>query len=95
MMSLQGPNYPRLSISQNRGRLKEMSQYYRGGSTNHEEMRRRCEVIDSRTMGIEVSLYHRGETSIQASILCSHGEKVCMIMKEAKEMENEMTNSKY
>ncbi|RWW47001.1 hypothetical protein BHE74_00047047 [Ensete ventricosum] len=54
----------------------------------------RCKVTDCRTMGLVAPWYHRGGTSVESSISCSHGGRA-LVMKEAEEVENAKANSKY
>ncbi|RWW57928.1 hypothetical protein BHE74_00035256 [Ensete ventricosum] len=58
------------------------------------EKRCRCKATDSRVMGLAVSWYHRGGTSVESSIPCSHGGRA-LVMKGAEEVENAEVNSKY
>ncbi|RZS26200.1 hypothetical protein BHM03_00059505 [Ensete ventricosum] len=45
-------------------------------------------------MGLAAPWYHRGGTSVESSIPCSHGGRV-LIVKRAEEVENAKTNSKF
>ncbi|RWW66445.1 hypothetical protein BHE74_00026178 [Ensete ventricosum] len=55
---------------------------------------RRYEATDSRAMGLAVPWYHKGGTSVEVSICCSHGGRG-LVAKGAKEVENTEANSKY
>ncbi|RRT84340.1 hypothetical protein B296_00003617 [Ensete ventricosum] len=55
---------------------------------------RRCKTTDSRVMGSTTPWYRRDRTSIESSIPCSHGGRA-LVIKEAEEVENAKTNSKY
>ncbi|RRT77732.1 hypothetical protein B296_00008420 [Ensete ventricosum] len=55
---------------------------------------RRCKATDSRVMGLVAPWYHRDGTSVESSIPCSHGRRA-LIVKEAEEVDNTKTNSKY
>ncbi|RRT56270.1 hypothetical protein B296_00043886 [Ensete ventricosum] len=54
----------------------------------------RYEAMDSRAMGLAVPWYHRGGTSMEASIPCSHGRRG-LVAKGGEEVENAEANSKY
>ncbi|RZR99616.1 hypothetical protein BHM03_00029178 [Ensete ventricosum] len=54
----------------------------------------RCKVMDSRAMGLVASWYHRGETSVESSIPCSH-RGGALVIKGVEEVENIKANSKY
>ncbi|RWW33530.1 hypothetical protein GW17_00001743 [Ensete ventricosum] len=56
--------------------------------------RRRCEATDSKVMSLVMPWYHRGGTSVEASIPCSHGGKV-LVVKATEKVENVEANSKY
>ncbi|RWW49614.1 hypothetical protein BHE74_00044191 [Ensete ventricosum] len=58
------------------------------------EKRCRCKATNSRAMGLAVPWYHRGETSVESSIPCSHGGRA-LVMKGAEEVDNTEVNSKY
>ncbi|RWV92698.1 hypothetical protein GW17_00044900 [Ensete ventricosum] len=53
----------------------------------------RCKSTDSRTMGLAAPWYHRGGTSVESSIPCSHGGRA-LVVKGAEEVENAKANSK-
>ncbi|RRT58714.1 hypothetical protein B296_00028142 [Ensete ventricosum] len=53
-----------------------------------------CEATDSKVMSLVMPWYHRGGTSVEASIPCSHGGKV-LVVKGAEKVENVEANSKY
>ncbi|RWW29475.1 hypothetical protein GW17_00005999 [Ensete ventricosum] len=53
-----------------------------------------CKVTDSRAMGLAAPWYCRGGTSVESSILCSHGGRA-LVVKGAEEVENAWANSKY
>ncbi|RRT85193.1 hypothetical protein B296_00000105 [Ensete ventricosum] len=53
-----------------------------------------CKITDSRAMGLAVSWYRRGGTSVEVSIPCSHGGRM-LDPKGAKEVDNAEANSKY
>ncbi|RRT40823.1 hypothetical protein B296_00038726 [Ensete ventricosum] len=55
---------------------------------------RRCKATDSRAMGLVAPWYRRGGTSVESSILCSHGGRA-LVVKGAEKVENAQTNSKY
>ncbi|RWV87043.1 hypothetical protein GW17_00051002 [Ensete ventricosum] len=55
---------------------------------------RRCDATDSRAMGLAMSWYRKGATSVEASIPCCHGGRA-LVVKRAEEMENAEANSKY
>ncbi|RZS22660.1 hypothetical protein BHM03_00055466 [Ensete ventricosum] len=57
-------------------------------------MERLCKVTDSRAMGLAAPWYCRGGTSVESSILCSHGGRA-LVVKGAEEVENAWANSKY
>ncbi|RRT71981.1 hypothetical protein B296_00020089 [Ensete ventricosum] len=54
----------------------------------------RYKSTDSRAMGLAASWYHRGGTSVESSIPCSHGGRT-LVIKGAEEVEKAKTNSKY
>ncbi|RWV77542.1 hypothetical protein GW17_00061613 [Ensete ventricosum] len=54
----------------------------------------KCKTTDSRAMGLVAPCYRRGETFVEPSILCSHGERA-LVVKGAEEVENAEANSKY
>ncbi|RRT31147.1 hypothetical protein B296_00056343 [Ensete ventricosum] len=54
----------------------------------------RCKSTDSRAMGLAAPWYHRGGTSVESSIPCSHGGRA-LVVKGVEEVENTKTNSKY
>ncbi|RRT49493.1 hypothetical protein B296_00019128 [Ensete ventricosum] len=54
----------------------------------------RCKATDSRDMGLVVSWYHRGGTSVESSIPCFHGGRA-LVVKTVEDMENAEANSKY
>ncbi|RRT58226.1 hypothetical protein B296_00042598, partial [Ensete ventricosum] len=45
-------------------------------------------------MGLAAPWYHRGETSVESLISCSHGGRA-LVVKGAEEVENAEANSKY
>ncbi|RWW20722.1 hypothetical protein BHE74_00043387 [Ensete ventricosum] len=49
---------------------------------------------NSRAMGLAAPWYHRGGTSVESSIPCSHGGRA-LVIKGAEEVENAKTYSKY
>ncbi|RRT36165.1 hypothetical protein B296_00033924 [Ensete ventricosum] len=49
-------------------------------------------ATDRRAMGLGVSWYHRGGTSVESSIPCSHGGRA-LVVKGAEEVENVEANS--
>ncbi|RZS03212.1 hypothetical protein BHM03_00033358 [Ensete ventricosum] len=49
---------------------------------------------DNRAMGLAAPWYHRGETSVESSIPCSHGGRA-LVIKGAEEVENAKAKSKY
>ncbi|RWW80961.1 hypothetical protein BHE74_00010672 [Ensete ventricosum] len=53
-----------------------------------------CEATDSRAMGLVAPWYRRGRTSVELSILCSHGGRA-LVVKGAEEVKNAEANSKY
>ncbi|RZR93610.1 hypothetical protein BHM03_00022134 [Ensete ventricosum] len=53
-----------------------------------------CKSTDNRAMGLAAPWYHRGGTSVESSIPCSHRGRA-MVVKGAKEVENTKANSKY
>ncbi|RZR88352.1 hypothetical protein BHM03_00015911 [Ensete ventricosum] len=53
----------------------------------------RCKSTDNRAMGLAAPWYHRGGTSMESSIPCSHGGRA-LVVKGVKEVENAKTNSK-
>ncbi|RRT67066.1 hypothetical protein B296_00025194 [Ensete ventricosum] len=55
---------------------------------------RRCKATNSRAMGLAVTWYCKGGTSMESSIPYSYGERV-LVIKGAEEVENIETNSKY
>ncbi|RWV80806.1 hypothetical protein BHE74_00038397 [Ensete ventricosum] len=55
---------------------------------------RRFKATDSTVMGLAAPWYHKGGTSIESSILCSHGERA-LVVKGTEEVEIEEANSKY
>ncbi|RRT37886.1 hypothetical protein B296_00039185 [Ensete ventricosum] len=54
----------------------------------------RCKATDSWAMGLAAPWYHRGGTSVESSISCSHGGRA-LVVKEAEEVENAKAKSKY
>ncbi|RRT76582.1 hypothetical protein B296_00009858 [Ensete ventricosum] len=54
----------------------------------------RCEATDSRAMSLVAPWYRRGRTSVELSILCSHGGRA-LVVKGAEEVKNAEANSKY
>ncbi|RZS19176.1 hypothetical protein BHM03_00051537 [Ensete ventricosum] len=54
----------------------------------------RCKATDSRAMGLAAPWYHRGGTSVESLIPCSHGGRA-LVIKGAEEVENAKANSKY
>ncbi|RWW63693.1 hypothetical protein BHE74_00029122 [Ensete ventricosum] len=53
-----------------------------------------CKATDSRAMGLAASWYRKHKTFVESSISCSHGGRA-LVVKEAEEVENVETNSKY
>ncbi|RWV90782.1 hypothetical protein GW17_00046989, partial [Ensete ventricosum] len=54
----------------------------------------RCKITYSRTMGLAAPWYHKGRTSVESSIPCSHGGRA-LVVRGAEEVENANANSKY
>ncbi|RWW44650.1 hypothetical protein BHE74_00049572 [Ensete ventricosum] len=54
----------------------------------------RCKAKDSRAMSLAAPWYHRGGTSVESSIPCSHGGRA-LVVKGAEEVEYSKANSKY
>ncbi|RWW44653.1 hypothetical protein BHE74_00049569 [Ensete ventricosum] len=54
----------------------------------------RCKATNSRAMGLTVTWYCKGGTSMESSIPCSYGGRV-LVIKGAEEVENTEINSKY
>ncbi|RZS01772.1 hypothetical protein BHM03_00031683 [Ensete ventricosum] len=54
----------------------------------------RCKSTNSWAMGLAAPWYHRGGTSVESSIPCSHGGRA-LVIKGAEEVENAKANSKY
>ncbi|RWW69912.1 hypothetical protein BHE74_00022459 [Ensete ventricosum] len=54
----------------------------------------RCKATYSRTMGLAAPWYHKGRTSVESSIPCSHGGRA-LVVRGAEEVENAKINSKY
>ncbi|RRT58193.1 hypothetical protein B296_00005016 [Ensete ventricosum] len=54
----------------------------------------RCKATDNRAIGLVAPWYHRGDTSVESSILCSHGGRA-LVIEGAEEVENAKANSKY
>ncbi|RWW73606.1 hypothetical protein BHE74_00018512 [Ensete ventricosum] len=55
---------------------------------------RRCKATNSRAMSSAAPWYRSGETSVESSILCSHGGSA-LVAKGAEKVENVETNFKY
>ncbi|RRT61474.1 hypothetical protein B296_00017325 [Ensete ventricosum] len=55
---------------------------------------RRCKTTNSRVMSLAAPWYRSGETSVESSILCSHGGSA-LVAKGAEKVENVETNFKY
>ncbi|RZS17538.1 hypothetical protein BHM03_00049688 [Ensete ventricosum] len=58
------------------------------------QVRGQGRATDSRAMGSTAPWYHKGGTSVESSIPCSHGGRA-LVVKGAEEMENAEANSKY
>ncbi|RRT48646.1 hypothetical protein B296_00037529 [Ensete ventricosum] len=53
-----------------------------------------CRATDCRPMGLAAPWCHRGGTSMESSIPCSHGERA-LVVKGVEEVENAKVISKY
>ncbi|RWW64080.1 hypothetical protein BHE74_00028704 [Ensete ventricosum] len=79
------------------GTTKELdysSAYIRLRKPDKSKDKTECEAIDNSVMGLVVSLYCRGGTSVELSISCSHRRRA-LVVKGAKELENAQANSNY
>ncbi|RRT50761.1 hypothetical protein B296_00037425 [Ensete ventricosum] len=75
------------------GELDYFSAHIRLRELDKSEDKAECKATDSRAMGLAAPWYHRGGTSVESSIPCSHGGRA-LVVKGVEEVENTKTNSK-
>ncbi|RWV95031.1 hypothetical protein GW17_00042383 [Ensete ventricosum] len=71
--------------------FKERISWYRRGGYS---CGCRCKAKDSRAMSLAAPWYHKGGTSVESSIPCSHGGRA-LVVKGVEEVEYAKANSKY
>ncbi|RZS12113.1 hypothetical protein BHM03_00043499 [Ensete ventricosum] len=76
------------------GELDYFSAHIRLREPDKSEDKAECKSTDSRAMGLAAPWYHRGGTSVESSIPCSHGGRA-LVIKGAEDVENAKVNSKY
>ncbi|RWW59363.1 hypothetical protein BHE74_00033714 [Ensete ventricosum] len=76
------------------GELDCFNAHIRLRESGKSEDKAECKSTDSRAMGLAAPWYHRGGTSVESSIPCSHGGRA-LVVKGAEEVENAKANSKY
>ncbi|RWW09353.1 hypothetical protein GW17_00027161 [Ensete ventricosum] len=94
MTSPEGLSYPKAKRRlerrcTQRSTIVPQRRIYRSRRKGH-----RCKAMDSRAMGLVAPQYHKGETSMESSIPCSHGGRASVV-KGDEEVENAKANSKY
>ncbi|RRT33003.1 hypothetical protein B296_00044975 [Ensete ventricosum] len=76
------------------GELDYFSAHIRLREPDKSEDKAKCKTTDSRAIGLVAPCYRRGETFVEPSIFCSHGERA-LVVKGVEEVENVEVNSKY
>ncbi|RWW30104.1 hypothetical protein BHE74_00045542 [Ensete ventricosum] len=76
------------------GELDCFSAHIRLREPGKSENKAECKVTNSRAMGLTAPWYRRSRTSVESSILCSHGGRA-LVVKRTEEVENAEANSKY
>ncbi|RZR74784.1 hypothetical protein BHM03_00043392 [Ensete ventricosum] len=72
--------------------LLQCSHSFKGAGKSEDKAE--CKATDSRTMGLAAPWYHRGETSMESLIPCSHGGRA-LDVKGVEKVKNVEANSKY